>query len=125
MEILVPISIGELYDKITILEIKMEKIKDVVKLTNISYEHSLLMKIFNKLELHQLGEMMKLKTINEKLWTIEDKIRIEEKNKDWGEDFIQLARQVYFLNDQRAIVKKTINNLHGSNITEEKSYEKY
>lgn len=125
MEILIPISPGELYDKLTILEIKSERIKDEDKLANIIKEQLLLVKIYQSLELHQFGMYWKLKAINERLWDVEDKIRIEEKNKDWGDDFVQLARQVYHLNDERSNIKRTINEMHGSNLIEEKSYEKY
>jgi len=120
-----PISFGELYDKLTILEIKSERIKDENKLANVIKEQELLLKIYNELPIKQYDMFMKLKSINEKLWNIEDHIRIEEKNKNWGNNFIQLARQVYFVNDERAEVKKIINEMYGSIIVEEKDYQNY
>ena len=127
MEILVPISLGELYDKISILRIKEEKIKDHDKLINIVNELeqlSILNKVWRK---HKADGFFyaRMKDINEKLWDIEDKIRIKEKNKQYDEEFIQLARSVYFWNDKRAEVKKEINLKYDSDIIEEKQYEKY
>ncbi len=123
-----PISVGELLDKITILEIKSEKIKDAEKLKNINHELSLLTEIWSQGGFE--GEAMEdlrrqLKKVNQTLWVIEDDIRLEEKCKSFGEKFIQLARSVYFENDTRAKVKKEINLLTGSELVEEKSYEDY
>ena len=127
-KIIVEISIGELLDKISILEIKQEKIKDINKLKFISNEHSILknqldnnVKTDNKLS--KLFES--LKEINGKLWVIEDEKRQCEKNKDFGEKFIKLSRDVHFLNDDRAKIKLEINNLTGSKIKEIKEYTKY
>ena len=127
-KIIVEISIGELLDKISILEIKQEKIKDINKLKFISNEHSILknqldnnVKTDNKLS--KLFES--LKEINVKLWVIEDEKRQCEKNKDFGEKFIKLSRDVHFLNDDRAKIKLEINNLTGSKIKEIKEYTSY
>ena len=127
-KILVEVSIGELLDKISILEIKQEKIKDSEKLKFISNEHSILkhqleknVKSDNKLkELFQ-----SLKEINLKLWSIEDNKRLCEKEKNFGEEFIKLSRDVHFLNDERAKIKLEINNYTGSSIREIKEYTSY
>ena len=127
-KIIVEISIGELLDKISILEIKQEKIKDINKLKFISNEHSILknqldnnVKTDNKLS--KLFES--LKEINAKLWVIEDEKRQCEKNKDFGEKFIKLSRDVHFLNDDRAKIKLQINDHTGSKIKEIKEYTNY
>ena len=127
-KIIVEISIGELLDKISILEIKQEKIKDINKLKFISNEHSILkyqldnnVKTDNKLS--KLFES--LKEINVKLWVIEDEKRQCEKNKDFGEKFIKLSRDVHFLNDDRAKIKLQINDHTGSKIKEIKEYTNY
>ena len=127
-KILVEVSIGELLDKISILEIKQEKIKDSEKLKFISNEHSILkyqleknVKSDNKLkELFQ-----SLKEINLKLWSIEDNKRLCEKEKNFGEEFIKLSRDVHFLNDERAKIKQEINDYTGSSIREIKEYTSY
>tara|TARA_Y100000992_G_C20978344_1_gene356077 strand:- start:116 stop:505 length:390 start_codon:yes stop_codon:yes gene_type:complete len=127
-KILVEVSIGELLDKISILEIKQEKIKDSEKLKFISNEHSILkhqleknVKSDNKLkELFQ-----SLKEINLKLWSIEDNKRLCEKEKNFGEEFIKLSRDVHFLNDDRAKIKLEINDYTGSSIREIKEYTSY
>ena len=127
-KIIVEVSIGELLDKISILEIKQEKIKDLEKLKFINNEHSILK--------DQLGKNVKsdnklnnlyqsLKEINAKLWIIEDDKRQCEKDKDFGEKFIKLSRDVHFLNDDRAKIKLEINNHTGSKIKEIKEYTKY
>ena len=127
-KIIVEVSVGELFDKISILEIKQEKIKDPKKLKFINNEHSILK---NQLEknvksddkintLYQL-----LKDINAKLWVIEDDKRECEKNKDFGEKFIKLSRDIHFLNDDRAKIKLEINNHTGSVIKEIKEYTNY
>ena len=127
-KIIVEVSVGELLDKISILEIKQEKIKDPVKLEFINAEHSILK---NQLEQNvqsnsKLKELFNsLKQINAKLWIIEDDKRECEKNKDFGEKFIKLSREVHFLNDDRASIKLEINNLTGSKIKEIKEYTKY
>lgn len=123
-----PISVGELLDKITILEIKSEKIKDAEKLKNINHELSLLTEIWSQggFDGEEMAELRhQLKTVNQTLWVIEDDIRIKEKNKIFDDSFVQLARSVYFENDTRAKVKKDINLLTGSELVEEKSYEDY
>ena len=127
-KILVEVSIGELLDKISILEIKKEKIKDSDKLIFINDEYLVLTKqldenITLKDELKKLYE--ELKAINAKLWDIEDKKRMCEKNSDFGENFIKLSRDVHFLNDDRAKIKLAINNKTGSKIKEIKQYTNY
>ena len=127
-KILVEVSIGELLDKISILEIKQEKIKDPEKLKFINNEHHIL-----KIQLERniktdekLNSLYKsLKEINTKLWVIEDDKRDCEKNKDFGEKFIKLSRDVHFLNDDRAKIKLEINNHTGSAIKEIKEYTSY
>ena len=127
-KIIVEVSIGELLDKISILEIKQEKIKDSEKLKFISNEHSILK---NQLENNvksddKLNELFQsLKEINAKLWIIEDDKRQCEKDKDFGEKFIKLSRDVHFLNDDRAKIKLEINNYTGSIIKEIKEYTSY
>jgi hypothetical protein len=127
-KIIVEVSIGELLDKITILEIKQEKIKDPEKLKFISNEHSILRNqlnnnIKNDDKLNKLFQS--LKDINSKLWVIEDDKRQCEKDKDFGEKFIKLSRDVHFLNDDRAKIKLEINNHTGSTIKEIKEYTNY
>ena len=125
-KILAEISAGELIDKITILEIKKIKISNRDKLDNIEKELSSLsetMKKFVPDQSNVAGLISKLKEINLKLWDIEDGKRAAEKNNDFGEKFIELARNVYKINDERARVKLAINNALGSNIKEVKSYE--
>tara|TARA_Y100001970_G_scaffold293397_1_gene439946 strand:- start:1914 stop:2303 length:390 start_codon:yes stop_codon:yes gene_type:complete len=127
-KILVEVSIGELLDKISILEIKQDKIKDTEKLRFISHEHSILKKQLdnNVKSDDKLIKLFKsLKEINEKLWVIEDDKRQCEKNKDFGENFIKLSRDVHFLNDERAKIKLEINNHTGSLIKEIKEYTSY
>ena len=127
-KIIVEISIGELLDKISILEIKKDKIKDPDKLKFISKEHSILK---NQLENNiktddKLNELFQsLKEVNNKLWIIEDNKRLCEKNKDFGDNFIKLSRDVHFLNDDRAKIKLKINNHTGSKIKEIKEYTSY
>ena len=127
-KIIVEVSIGELLDKISILEIKQEKIKDPKKLKFINNEHLILKE--------QLGKNVKsddklnnlyqsLKEINAKLWVIEDDKRQCEKDKDFGEKFIKLSRDVHFLNDDRAKIKLEMNNHTGSSIKEIKEYTSY
>ncbi len=123
-----PMSVGELLDKITILEIKSVEINDVDKLKNINYELELLNKTWMEtgLKSPETDELQqKLKEVNQRLWQIEDDIRIYEKNKDFGDEFVQLARSVYYQNDERADLKKQINMVTGSDLVEEKSYESY
>ena len=121
----VPISIGELIDKITILEIKKDKLKNL-KLKNILKELSFLRAVLEKNSIFIPDKIFfQLKSINLKLWDIEDKIRIKEKNKEFDSEFIKLARSVYLNNDRRSETKKELNIMFNSEITEEKSYEKY
>ena len=120
-----PISIGELVDKITILEIKKNKFQNS-KLENVLKELSFLRKLMEKHQIEITDDLFtQLKEINLTLWNIEDKIRIKEKNKEFDNIFIELARSVYFKNDKRAEIKKRINRLSNSEITEEKSYAEY
>ena len=120
-----PISIGELIDKITILEIKKNKLQNS-KLENVLKELSFLRKLMAKHQIEITDNLFtQLKEINLKLWNIEDQIRIKEKNKEFDNIFIELARSVYFTNDKRSEIKKRINRLSNSEITEEKSYAEY
>ena len=127
-KIIVEISIGELLDKISILEIKQGKIKDPEKLKFINIEHSILK---DQLEKNIKSDekinnlYLSLKNINTKLWVIEDDKRQCEKEKDFGEKFIKLSRDVHFLNDDRAKIKLEINNYTGSKIKEIKEYSYY
>ena len=127
-KIIVEVSIGELLDKISILEIKQEKIKDPEKLKFISDEHAVLKDQLTK-NVKSNDEIEKLfqslKEINAKLWVIEDDKRLCEKEKDFTEKFIKLSRDVHFLNDDRAKIKLEINNLTGSKIKEIKEYTNY
>jgi hypothetical protein len=128
MKINIPASIGELFDKITILEIKKSKIKDDNKLIFINKELDLLKKVVRskKINTRSLGPLIKkLKNVNLKLWNVEDKLRKFEKNKQFKKDFINYARKVYYTNDKRAILKNEINLKTNSIISEVKSYEKY
>ena len=121
----VPISIGELIDKITILEIKKDKLKNL-KLKNILKELSFLRAVLEKNSIVIPDQIfLQLKSINLTLWDIEDKIRIKEKNKEFDNEFIKLARSVYLNNDRRSETKKELNLMFNSEIIEEKSYEKY
>ena len=127
-KILVEVSVGELLDKISILEIKQEKIKDSEKLKFINEEHSILKnQLNNNVKSDQkLNELFdSLKQINAKLWVIEDDKRQCEKEKDFGEKFIKHSRNVHFLNDERAKIKLEINIHSGSKIREIKEYKKY
>ena len=126
MEIKASISVGELVDKITILEIKLDKIKNTDKLENIKTELNILQKYFDEIQNNDLiGLKSNLKDTNLKLWQIEDDIRVCEKNNKFDEDFIQLARSVYITNDKRFEIKNSINQLFSSEIKEVKSYESY
>ena len=127
-KIIVEVSVGELLDKISILEIKQDKIKDPEKLNFINNEHSILKNQFenNVKSDDKLEKLFQdLKDINAKLWVIEDDKRDCEKNKDFGEKFIKLSRDVHFLNDDRAKIKLKINNHTGSAIREIKEYTSY
>ena len=127
-KILVEVSVGELFDKISILEIKKDKIKDKEKLKYIVDEYNLLKEqMVNKVKLNEkLSSLFDtLKDINSKLWVIEDDKRLCEKNSDFGEKFIKLSRDIHFLNDKRASIKLEINNQTGSKIKEIKEYTNY
>jgi hypothetical protein len=127
-KIIVEVSVGELLDKISILEIKQDKIKDPEKLNFINNEHSILKNQFenNVKSDEKLKKLFQdLKDINAKLWVIEDDKRDCEKNKDFGEKFIKLSRDVHFFNDDRAKIKLEINNHTGSTIKEIKEYTSY
>ncbi len=127
-KILSEISPGELLDKISILEIKLEKIKDKTSLEEIDKEYKILKNV-QKLNVEISNEIEKLfteiKKVNRNLWDIEDKLRICEKNKNFREDFIELARGVYLNNDKRSKIKSEINKILGSNIREIKQYVEY
>ena len=127
-KILSEISAGELLDKISILEIKLKKISDKSSQNDVSKEYQILKKVQNKYiesndKINQLFE--ELKKVNHNLWDIEDKLRIHEKKKDFGNSFIELARGVYFNNDKRSKIKLEINKILGSNIKEIKQYVNY
>ena len=127
-KIIVEVSVGELLDKISILQIKQDKIKDSEKLSFINNEHSILKNQFEKnvKSDEKLEKLFQdLKDINAKLWVIEDDKRDCEKNKDFGEKFIKLSRDVHFLNDDRAKIKLEINDHTGSIIKEIKKYTSY
>ena len=127
-KIVVEVSVGELLDKISILEIKKEKIKDTEKLKFINNEYDVLKDEFfkNVKSDEKLDSLFKfLKEINNKLWVIEDDKRLCEKNSDFGVEFIKLSRDVHFLNDERAKIKLEINNHTGSKIKEIKEYTTY
>lgn len=124
----VPISWGELFDKITILQIKLENLTSKDALENVEREFKQLQSIFIKYfpkntEAKQLEE--ELKQINQQLWDIEDKIRDKERNRSFDDEFIQLARSVYIINDERSRIKRKINDVFGSEFVEEKSYPEY
>lgn len=127
-DILVPISPGEMLDKITILRIKAARMSDPMKVANVRHELGLLEQTWKDSGAAGVNignEEANLTMVNEKLWVIEDEIREEERAKRFGEKFIELARAVYFTNDERAAIKKRINTLMGSTIVEEKSYKTY
>jgi len=124
MIVLAPISVGELIDKITILQIKQIKITDEAKLENVRRELAELLAIFDTLTIPNVTESTDhLRQVNTELWDIEDGKRACEKSHTFGDDFVQLARQVYIKNDLRARLKRDINQICGSTIVEEKSYK--
>ena len=128
MNVHVEISIGEFFDKLTILEIKRNRIKDAAKLDNIDRELNGLNHLLEALPFSRKdvsNEVDELKALNEKLWVIEDELRDKESRKTFDDAFIQLARAVYLTNDRRFEVKKTINLKLGSDLIEEKSYKPY
>ena len=124
----IPISWGELLDKITILQIKLENLTSQDALNNVALELKQLQSIFSQscpkaIKPKQLE--LELKKINQQLWDIEDKIRDKERNKSFDDEFIQLARSVYITNDERSRIKRRINETFGSDLIEEKSYAEY
>jgi hypothetical protein len=127
-DILVPVSPGELLDKITILRIKAERMSDAVKVANVRHELALLEKTWHAAvpaDAHPGADEAALTAVNSRLWVIEDDIRLQEAARDFGPRFIELARAVYVENDERAAIKKRINVALGSGIVEEKSYRPY
>ena len=127
-KILAEISAGEFFDKLSILEIKLNKIKDLVSLNEVKKEYEILNETKNNnINFSKEIEILykDLKETNEKLWTIEDEIRLCEKNSDFKDKFIQLSRDVYFTNDKRSKTKSEINKILGSNIKEVKQYTQY
>ena len=122
----IEVSIGEIVDKLSILQIKKDNITDEVKLENINKEYVYLHEIvFSQLKINYNDDYSKLLDVNKSLWIIEDKLRDKEKDKSFDDDFIQLARSVYVTNDKRAEIKKEINITYGSLFVEEKSYSNY
>ena len=127
-DIRIPVSVGELIDKITILEIKSERIKDPAKLANVRRELDLLRATWDEspLSAHDVvGLRADLKQVNETLWEIEDFIRVKEAEQSFDEQFVEFARAVYVNNDRRAALKRSLNELTGSTLVEEKDYPDY
>jgi hypothetical protein len=121
----IEVSVGEIIDKLSILQIKILFINDEEKLKNIRKEYDYLNDIvFNQMKINE-SDFLSLVTVNQRLWEVEDLIRVKEKNKEFDSEFIELARSVYFTNDKRAEIKKNINLKYGSFFVEEKSYNKY
>lgn len=121
----IEVSVGEIVDKLSILQIKTEFIKDEEKLNNVKKEYEYLYNIvFNEMKIQQ-SDFFDMVSINKELWRIEDDIRDKERHKEFDDEFIQLARAVYVTNDKRANVKKGINIKYGSLFIEEKSYKDY
>ena len=122
----IEVSIGEIVDKLSILQIKKENITDESKLVNVNKEYLYLHEIvFSKLNISHDDHYVRLLDVNKSLWDIEDKIRDKERDKEFDSEFIELARSVYFTNDKRAEIKKEINLLYSSTFVEEKSYNPY
>jgi len=127
-QISVPVSYGELIDKITILEIKSERIGDPAKLANVRIELDLLNETWRADPAARIDiatERAQLRGVNEALWDIEDRIRLKEKARAFDDEFVELARSVYIRNDERAAIKRVINQKLGSTLVEEKSYQDY
>jgi hypothetical protein len=127
-QISVPIAHGELIDKITILEIKSERIGDSHKLANVRTELDLLNETWSRDPASRTditAERARLRGVNEALWDIEDRIRLKEKSKAFDAEFVELARSIYIRNDERAAIKRAINQKLGSTLVEEKSYQDY
>ncbi|MBH48270.1 MAG: hypothetical protein CME71_08890 [Halobacteriovorax sp.] len=126
MKILVEVSLGELVDKISILRLKMERIKDATKVAAATKEEAVLVASLNSLNLAGIdAHLGALQAINGKLWQIEDDIRVQEKNRKFDDQFIELARSVYKVNDERFRAKDAVNQAYGSELEEVKSYEDY
>jgi len=128
MALKVDVSAGEFLDKITILEIKSERIEDEGKLHNVRKELDLLRKVWGESPLSQSdvsAQMGELKIVNESLWDIEDHVRLKEAAQTFDDEFVQLARSVYQVNDKRAAIKRELNHILGSELMEEKSYTDY
>ena len=124
----IPISWGELFDKKTILQIKLKNLRTKSALKNVRIEYDYLSKIFNEnfsKDKKAQKLISDLKKVNQKLWDIEDLIRDKERNKTFDKDFVELARSVYFTNDDRSYIKRKINDTFGSELIEEKSYSHY
>lgn len=121
----IEVSNGEIVDKLTIIEIKLENITSEQKLVNLRTEYNVLNKAVESIISKEHPFYVELLNINKKLWVIEDRIRELEKNKDFGSEFIEVARSVYFTNDLRSDIKRKINELTNSALIEEKSYEDY
>ncbi|MGB5984336.1 MAG: DUF6165 family protein [Desulfobacterales bacterium] len=122
----IAVSIGELVDKVTILAIKIDKIRNPAKLVHIRKEQDLLARALARTGITpQDPQFQALKTVNLELWEIEDRIRIKEARQEFDDEFIQLARGVYFANDRRSAIKRAINLAHGSDLMEEKEYVDY
>lgn len=126
MEVLVPVSVGELVDKITILRIKEREIRDPSKLNNVKRELTALLEVCAGKKIDPRDILaVELESVNARLWQIEDEIRDEERAKRFGAKFVELARAVYVTNDERFLVKAKINAKYGSLLREEKSYQPY
>jgi hypothetical protein len=121
----IEVSNGEIIDKLTIVQIKLERIKDAAKLTNLRKEYNELISVTPSIIGTDDPLYKALYEVNCELWDIEDHIRDLERNKDFGDDFVDTARAVYFKNDKRSVIKREINIKTSSGLTEEKSYEKY
>lgn len=119
------VSNGEIADKLTIIEIKLNKITDPPKLANLQNEYEVVKQAMSNIMEQSHPLYRQLYEINNRLWVIEDHIRDLERAKDFGDDFVQTARSVYFINDERSDVKRKINEITGSKLFEEKSYEEY
>ncbi|MFV0346777.1 MAG: DUF6165 family protein [Bacteroidales bacterium] len=121
----IEVSNGEIVDKLTIIEIKLSEIKDEAKLTNLRKEHGVLDSAVAEIISKDHELYKELLKINKELWDVEDRLRDMERRKDFGSAFVKDARAVYYTNDRRSEVKRQINDLTGSELIEEKSYEKY
>jgi len=126
MQVLCPVSLGELIDKLSILKIKLKNIPDKTKLNHLRKEEEALEKTLASLQLQRTSEFLdELVEVNSRLWVIEDDIREKERKKEFDQKFIELARSVYIENDQRFSIKNRINEFYGSEIVEVKSYKEY